>query len=89
MCSSARISPFFFNWDSLHARLNHHYEAQSYKKKKHNKIKAYRKSVYKEPTVKRFLLILDLKSFRSQAKRKHSTGREFQSLAVRGKKLLT
>ena len=25
---------FFFNWDSLHARLNSHYEAWSYKKKK-------------------------------------------------------
>ena len=23
---------FFFNWDSLHARLNSHYEAWSYKK---------------------------------------------------------
>ena len=28
---------FFFNWDSLHARLNSHYEAWSYKKKKHKK----------------------------------------------------
>ena len=35
----------FFNWDSLHARLNSHYEAWSYKKKKHKNIKAYRKSV--------------------------------------------
>ena len=34
-------------------------------KNKHKKIKAYRKSVYKEPTVKRCLLILDLKPFRS------------------------
>ena len=25
---------FFFNWDSLHARLNSHYKALSYKKKK-------------------------------------------------------
>ena len=54
-----------FNWGSLHARLNSHYKAWSYKKKKHKKIKAYRKSVQKEPTVKRCLLILDLKSFRS------------------------
>ena len=30
----------FFNWDSLHARLNSHYKAWSYKKKKHKKIKA-------------------------------------------------
>ena len=34
----------FFNWYSLHARLNSHYEAWSYKKKKHKKVKAYRKS---------------------------------------------
>ena len=37
----------------------------SYKKKKHKKVKAYRKSIYKEPTVKRYLLILDLKPLRS------------------------
>ena len=35
----------FFNWDSLHARLNSHYNGWSYKKKKHKKIKAYRKSL--------------------------------------------
>ena len=28
---------FFFNWNWLHARLNSHYEAWSYKKKKHKK----------------------------------------------------
>ena len=79
----------FFNWDSLHTRLNCHYNDWSYKKKKHKKIKAYRKSVWKEPTAKKCLLILDLKPFRSQVKGKHSIGREFQSLTVRGKKLLT
>ena len=36
---------FLKNWDSHHARLNSHYEAWSYKKKKHKKIKAYRKSL--------------------------------------------
>ena len=36
---------FFFNWDSLHARLNNYYETWSYKKKKHKKIKIHRKSV--------------------------------------------
>ena len=36
---------FFLNCDSLHARLNSHHEAWSYKKKKHKKITAYRKSV--------------------------------------------
>ena len=35
----------FFNWDSFHARLNSHYKTWSYKKKKHKKIKTYRKSV--------------------------------------------
>ena len=33
------------NWDSFHARLNSHYKAWSYRKKKHKKIKAWRKSV--------------------------------------------
>ena len=32
------LSPFF-NWDSLHARLNSHYKALSYKKKKHKKLR--------------------------------------------------
>ena len=36
---------FFFNWYSLHARLNSHYEAWSYKKRKHEKVKAYRKPI--------------------------------------------
>ena len=36
---------FFFNSYSLHARLNSHYEAWSYKKRKHKKVKAYRKSI--------------------------------------------
>ena len=35
----------FFDWDSLHARLNNHYKAWSYKKKNYKKIKAYRKSL--------------------------------------------
>ena len=39
------VKTFFFNWDSLHATLNSHYKAWSYKKKEHKKIKAYRKSV--------------------------------------------
>ena len=34
----------FFYWDSFHARLNSHYKARSYKKKKNRKIKAYRES---------------------------------------------
>ena len=86
---------FLYNWDSLYARLNSHYKTWSYKKKKHKKIKAYSKSVKKEPTVKRCLLIPDLKTIyvidqagRVQASY-HRTGRVFQSLAMQGKKLLT
>ena len=41
------ITIFYFNRDSLYTRLDSHYEAWSYKKKKHKKIKAYRKSVRK------------------------------------------
>ena len=41
------------NWDSLHPRLNTHCKAWSYKKKEHREIKAYRKSLYKEPKVNR------------------------------------
>ena len=52
---------FFLIKDSLHKRLNSHEKAWSYQKKKHKKFNAYRKSVLKEPTVKRGLLILDLK----------------------------
>ena len=37
------------------------------RKKKYKKIKAYRKSLQKEPTVNRCLLLLDLKPFRLQA----------------------
>ena len=48
---------FFFNWDSLHARLNSRYEAWSYKKEITKKITGYRKSVQKEPTVKRWLVV--------------------------------
>ena len=54
-----------FNWDSLHTRLNSHYKAWSYKKKEHKKIKAYRKPLYKGPTVNRCLFILDLKPLRT------------------------
>ena len=59
---------FFFNRDSLHARLNSHYKAWSYKKKSAKKIKAYKKSVLKESTYKKCLLILAIKPFRSLIK---------------------
>ena len=57
-------------------------------KKKHEKIVAYRKSLEKEPTVNKCLLILDLKPSTLYVKGKYSIGREFKSLALRGKKLL-
>ena len=50
----------FFNWDPLLARRN---KAWNYKKNKYKKIKAYRKSLQKEPAVNRCLLILDLKPY--------------------------
>ena len=43
---------------------------------------------WKNLYLKRCLLILDLKPFKSYVKGKHSIS-EFQSLAVQGKKLLT
>ena len=39
------VLTFLKNWDSLHARLNSHHKACSYKKKKHKKIKANRELV--------------------------------------------
>ena len=79
-----RLPPPFLNWDSLHAKLNSQYEAWNYKKKKYKKIKAYRISVQKEPTIKWCPLILDLKALRSQVKGKHSISRKFRRLAVPG-----
>ena len=35
----------FFIWDSLHGKLNGHFKAWSYKKKKYKKIKACRRSI--------------------------------------------
>ena len=66
---------FLKNWDSLHAKLNSHYKAWSYRKRKHKKIKAYRQSLSKEPIVKTPMLILDLTPLRSQVKGRSSIGR--------------
>ena len=55
----------FFNWDSPHARLTATTRHGVRIKKGTKKITGYRKSVYKEPKVKRCLLILDLKPLRS------------------------
>ena len=48
---------------SFHARLNSHYKARSYKKKKKTKKKRIWKVDNKELKEKKTLLILDLKSF--------------------------
>ena len=76
----------FFNWDSLHVGLSSHYEAWSYKKKKHKKIKVYQKSAQKESTVKRCLLILDLKPLRPE--RKAFYRQRIQEFSQAGKKKL-
>ena len=60
------------------------YEAWSYIKNKYKRIKAYRESAKKKPTVKKYLLNLDLKPFRSYVKGRYSVNREFQSLVVQG-----
>ena len=43
-CHTRIVGFIFLNLNSLHARLNSHYKAWGYKKKKHKKIKAYWKS---------------------------------------------
>ena len=59
---------FFLNWHSLRARLNSHYEAWSYKKKKTKRLK-YTANLFRRNIA---TVILDLKPFRSQVKGKHS-----------------
>ena len=69
LCSEKKKNFFFFLIETHSmSRLNCQCEAWSYKKQKRKKIKAYRKSVQKEPTVKRCLLILDLKLLNSRLK---------------------
>ena len=66
----------FFNWDSLHARLNSHYQVWSWKKKK-KKTKSKQESclerTYLLPKDKSCLLTLDLKLFR----RSYAGGKAF------------
>ena len=54
------INIYFFNWDKQPLNGLELYT----RKRSAKKIKAYRKSLQKEPTVNRCLLILDLKPFR-------------------------
>ena len=80
---------FFFKLGFTLCKAKRPLRGMELPEKKHKKITGYRKSVQKDPAVKRCLLILDLKPLRLQVKGKHYIGREFQSLAVQGKKLLT
>ena len=50
--------------------------------------KLWKKAILKKRNDKRYPLILDLKQFGSLVKRNHSTCKEFESLSLRGKKLL-
>ena len=72
----------FFNCDSLYALQDSHYEAWSYKKKKHKKIKTYVQEICLQKTgrlkvsdsrLKVFFIIGQKKAFNGQM------GREFQS----------
>ena len=67
----------------------HPLQGMELQEKEPQTIKAYMKSPSKESTVTRCLFILDLHPITSLVKQKHSKGREFQCLAVQGKKLLT
>ena len=81
--STVCFSVCFSNWDLVNAKLKGCYEAGRQNKKKRKRLKAYSKANQKEAAIKRCLLILD---HLTQVKGKHSIGREFQSLAVQGKK---
>ena len=47
VCAVKKLCSHSF-WDSLHAKLNSHYEVWSYKKKKHKKIKAYTRNLFRK-----------------------------------------
>ena len=51
--------------DLLQCKTEQPLQGMELQKKNHKKIKAYRKSFWKEPTVNRCLLVLDLNPFRS------------------------
>ena len=57
--------------------------------KEAQKDRAIQEISLEKTAVNRCLFIADLQPFRSQFKAKHSIGREFQRLALQGKKLLT
>ena len=56
---------FFFQLGFTPCKSEQPLRGMELQEREAQKINAYRKSVYKVPTVKRYLLILDLKPFRS------------------------
>ena len=62
---------FFFNLGFTTCKAKQPLRSMELQKKP-KKIRAYKKSVYKKLIVKRYLLIPDLKPFRSKVKGKHS-----------------
>ena len=58
------------------------------RKRSTKRLKYTENQIRKKLLLKRCLLILDRKPFKSLVKRKHLIGEKFQSLAVPGKKLL-
>ena len=59
---------FFFNWNSLHARLNSHYKAWSFKKKDAQKRLKHTGNLFRKDLQLIGLLILNLKSFNYRSK---------------------
>ena len=58
-------------------------------KKRSKKRLQHTGNLFRKATVKSSLLTLEFKALRSKVNGMHSIGREFQSLAAQGKKLLT
>ena len=79
----------FFNWDSIHKSGRATTKHGVKRKRGRPRKKAYRKPDKKEPKDDMCLSSLDLKPFRSKVKGRDSASKESQSLAVRGKELLT
>ena len=77
----------FFNWDLFHAILKNLCKVWSYKRRRRKTLKTNKKVIWNEAKDKKCLLTLDSKLFRSKVRGNHSLEREFQSLAVQGKKL--
>ena len=59
------------------------------RKRKGKRWIVYKRAVYQKSKHRKYQVTLDFKSFRSKVKAKHSSGKEFKSLGVKGKNLLT